>query len=36
MWDTGNGWWTFHSAVTWVDVVIAKFEEFRNKRRKKE
>lgn len=34
MWDSGNGWWTFHSAVTLVDVVIAKFEEFKSKRRK--
>lgn len=32
--DTSNGWWSFYSVVSYVDVLIAKFEEWKVKRRK--
>ena len=33
LWDHGNGWWQFHSAVSWIDILLAKIEERRNRER---
>ena len=32
LWDSGNGWWTFHSAATWMDVLIAKIDIYKAER----
>lgn len=33
LWDRDNGWWQFHSAVSWIDILLAKIEERRNRKR---
>lgn len=35
LWDSGNGWWTFHSAVTLMDVIIAKIDIYKEERRQR-
>ena len=31
--DDGNGWWSFYSVVSWIDVLRAKFDEWKRKRK---
>ena len=30
--DQGNGWWSFYSAVGYLDMLIAKYDEWKRKR----
>ena len=35
LWDDGNGWWRFHSAVSYLDVLIAKWDLYKEERRQR-
>ena len=32
--NMSNGWWRFYSAVTWLDVLLAKYDEWKARRSK--
>lgn len=31
--DNGNGWWGFHSVVSWIDILRVKIGEWKRKRK---
>ena len=32
--DNNNGWWSFHSAVSWIDILLAKYDGWKARREK--
>ena len=35
LWDSGNGWWRFHSAVSRLDVIRIKIDNYIERRKRK-